>query len=115
MTLTVTENLTYGGQIPFFTITAQAYFFPDTNADGDEVVVETLMSAALSVALGDSGDSNFYVLSSEINGDGDTVIQIKGKAGATAPSSSAQKIVDIEITPPLGAPMIFKVDLMNLN
>ena len=47
MTLTVTENLTYGNQTPFFTITAQAYFFPDANTD-DEVVVETLMSAALS-------------------------------------------------------------------
>ena len=114
MTLTVTENLTYGHQTPFFTITAQGYFFPDTNTD-DHVVVETLMSAALSVDLGDSDDGGFYALSSEINGDGDTVIQIKGIDGVTAPSASNRKVLEIQVTPPLGAPMTFNVEFMNLN
>ena len=115
MTLTVTENLTYGDQTPFFTITAQAYFFPDANTD-EEVVVETLLSAALSVDFGDStNDSGFYDLSSSVNSAGDTVIVVTGKTGKTAPTDAAAKNLEIQVTPPLGAPVILNVEFMNLN
>ena len=100
-----------------FTITAKAFIFDDVDPPGVyNVVIKDLTNETLSVGFGDKAndsDSGVFNLNPTVDA---TVGEVKivVNFGSTTPTTNAQKELEIEVKPPLGAPVTFTLEFPDL-
>ena len=100
-----------------YTLTAKAFFFNDiADRSTDRTyrpVIKDLANASLSVGFGDEADRGVFNLTPTINAAAGEV-EIVVNFGSTTPDDNAQKELEIEVKPPLGAPVTFTLEFPDL-